>query len=75
MGDDLDLLRHAEYESIGGSAYVSTARSQGVAQDFGPNVYEVRAPGGIDVNDVLGTSSPYPWELGLSESSMCNDTI
>jgi len=57
VGDDLDLLRHAE--GYPNSGYVSTSRSPTVAQDFGPNVYEVRAPGGIDVNDALGTSSPF----------------
>lgn len=31
-----------------------------------PYVYEVRAPGGIDVNDSLGPMSPFPSELEVA---------
>ena len=68
VGDDLDLLRHAE--GYPNSGYVSTSQSSAVAGGFPDgiptNVYEVRAPGGIDVNDVLGPNSPYPWELEIA---------
>lgn len=52
------------------SGYVSTSQSLAVAGGFPDglptNVYEVRASGGIDVNDVLGPSSPYLWELEIA---------
>lgn len=64
VGDDLDLLRHAE--GYPNSGYGATSRSPGVAADFGPNVYEVRAPGGIDVNAALGSRSPLPWALEIA---------
>jgi hypothetical protein len=58
----MDLLRHAEGTSVGGSGYVGTSRSSSRASGFpdgGPtNVYEVRAPG--------GTRSPYPSELEIA---------
>jgi hypothetical protein len=64
VGNDLDLMNHA----TGGpnSGYVATSRSSTVAQDFGPNVYEVRAPGGVDVNATLGSRSPFPSELEVA---------
>ena len=69
VGYDLDLMRHASGESTN-SGYVSTSQSPAVAGGFPDglptNVYEVRAPGGINVNDALGSSSPYPWELEIA---------
>jgi hypothetical protein len=32
----------------------------------GPNVYEVRAPGGVDVSATLGSRSPFPLELEVA---------
>ena len=64
VGGDMDLLRHAE--GYPNSGYVSTSTSPTVARDFGPNVYEVRAPGGIDLNATLGARSPFPNELEIA---------
>ena len=66
VGRDMDLLRHAEGTSRGGSGYVATSKSATVASDFGPNLYEIRASGGVDVNAVLGSRSPYPGELEVA---------
>lgn len=64
QGDDLDLLRHAEYNP--NSAYVSTSQSADVAAGFGPYVYEVHASGGVDVNAALGPWSPFPAKLEVA---------
>lgn len=50
-----------------GSGYVATSKSPAVAgEQFAPNVYEVRAPGGVDVNATLGPRSPHPHELEVA---------
>jgi hypothetical protein len=64
VGDNMDLLQPAE--GYPNSGYVATSTSAEVAADFGPNVYEVRAPGGIDVNATLGPQSPFPNELEIA---------
>ncbi len=65
LGANADLERHALGLSDD-SAYVSTSTSVQQAERFAENVYTIRAPGGIDVNDVLGARSPFPDELEIA---------
>jgi RHS repeat-associated protein len=73
-GDNMDLLSHAQgntttmYGSAPDSGYVSTSESFDVASqtyagwgygDSGP-VYSVKSWRGVDVNETLGDTSPYP---------------
>ncbi len=65
-GNSTDLQAHALDNTRPPSAYVSTSRSADVAGDFADNVYVVRPRNGIDVNQVLGSRSPFPDELEIA---------
>ncbi len=65
-GTSTDLLAHALNNTRPPSAFVSTSASPDVAAGFGKNVYVVRPVNGINVNDVLGARSPYPWEAEIA---------
>lgn len=62
-GNDLDLLSHAR--GAPGSGYVATSTRREVAEGFGPNVYAIRQRG-VDVNEALGRSSPFPHEREIA---------
>ncbi|WP_349735280.1 scabin-related ADP-ribosyltransferase [Pseudomonas jessenii] len=65
-GDSKDLMLHALDSKSPPSMYVPTSRSLDVASDFDSNVYVVRQRGGIDINAVLGSKSPFPEELEIA---------
>jgi RHS repeat-associated protein len=65
-GDDMDLLAHANYDNPATSGYVATSLLPEMARRFGPNVYAIRAHGGVDVNLNLGARSPYPEEAEIA---------
>ena len=70
-GTNTNLLQATTSNAVG-SAYVATSLSQDVAFDFaGKNgyLYGIRSGRGIDVNRVLGISSPHP---GQNEYSFLN---
>jgi hypothetical protein len=61
----MDLWAHVTQDPAD-SGFVSTSKSLSAAQDFAGQinadyVYRLRAEG-IDVNETLGESSPFPWE-------------
>lgn len=68
-GQNYDLFEHAAFNPPD-SGFVSTSRSAQVASGFpegqAPYVYEVRAPGGIDVNPGAGRSGHVWVEPGVS---------
>jgi uncharacterized Zn-binding protein involved in type VI secretion len=61
-GSSKDLMAHALNNTDPPSAYVSTSKSPEVAGGFSDNVYVVRSNNGVDVNETLGSSSPFPNE-------------
>ncbi len=65
-GDSTDLMAHALDNKSPPSMYVPTSKSFDIANDFDSNVYVVRQKGGIDVNAVLGSKSPFPEELEIA---------
>jgi RHS repeat-associated protein len=66
QGTDTDLCKHALTNEP--STFVSTSTSPNVARDFAQTqgegyVYTINSqPNGVNVNDALGASSPYPEE-------------
>src|SRR5690349_2329228 len=65
-GDDMDLMGHATGDNYATSGYVSTSLQRSVAEGFVPNIYVIRAPGGVDVNLTLGAHSPFPEESEIA---------
>jgi Scabin-like len=65
-GEDMDLMGHADGTNHATSGYASTSLDSSVARRFGPNVYAIRAPGGVDVNHALGADSPFPEEVEIA---------
>lgn len=65
-GTSTDLLAHALDNTSPPSAFVPTSASPTVAEGFGQNVYVIRPVNGIDVNQALGASSPFPGELEIA---------
>lgn len=65
-GTSEDLFRHALDNTDPPSAFISTSRSADVAGDFADNIYVINPRNGIDVNDVLGSRSPFPDELEIA---------
>jgi len=65
-GESRDLFQHALDNTNPPSAYVSTSKSFDAANDFADNVFVVRPKNGIDVNEVLGSKSPFPHELEIA---------
>lgn len=64
-GGNLNLLEHVTSNPLD-SGYVSTSDNLNSAQDFASEsgsgyIYKLNGSG-INVNDALGDSSPYPWE-------------
>jgi RHS repeat-associated protein len=60
VGTDMSLVNHVRVSL--GSGYVGTSMSFFAARSNGPYVYEIRAPGGINVNAQLGPESVYTAE-------------
>ena len=66
-GANTDLVKYTSYNTP--SVYVSTSKSADVATQFagkGNYVYIVHPQNGIDVNKVLGGSSPFPDEVEIA---------
>ncbi len=62
----MDLMGHASGKNHATSGYVATSLDKEVAEGFGPNVYTIRASGGVDVNLRLGEDSPFPHEAEIA---------
>ena len=65
-GSSMDIFAHALDNTRPPSAFISTSKSADIAAGFGDNIYVVRPRGGIDVNQVLGSRSPFPSELEIA---------
>jgi len=77
-GNSSDLLLHARDNNKPPSAYVSTSTEFNQAKTFAIGsaekagyskswVYEIHNSGnGVDVNKVLGSNSPFPWETEIA---------
>lgn len=68
-GSNMDLPEHAK-TNPSNSGYVSTSESPNVAREFadeGGHVYTIEKPAdGVNVNEALGSSSPFPAEQEIA---------
>lgn len=65
-GDSTDLLAHALDSSNPPSAFISTSKSLDVAAGFNDNVYVLKVPNGIDLQEALGAANPFPREQEIA---------
>jgi uncharacterized Zn-binding protein involved in type VI secretion len=68
-GTNTDVYRYAKHNEP--SIYIPTSVSQEVGAEFaqmqgGGYVYTIRGQPGINVNEVLGKQSPFPWEAEIA---------
>ena len=73
-GSSQDLFAHAVNNTQPASAYIPTSKSADIAAGFADNVYVVRPRGGLDVNQILGSRSPFPNELEVAVPLRINPT-
>jgi len=62
-GISTDVFLHVLDNRNPPSGFIATSKSFSRAFHIDPRVYVVRPRNGIDVNAVIGTTNPYPWEV------------